>query len=142
MQAVIANRGAAGVECRGLAHESRTSNLIFSAARVNLDSRRSQLANPAASAAICVNHRDTEPYVRWCGRTVRLSRTSYPIALALSSTRCLFETRKQVVFLSLSEEDKPTKQQLFRIDVRQGILLSVVVEIDPTACDVLSRLAF
>src|SRR5580765_4561287 len=59
------------VECGRIAHERGASDRLLPANGAHLLAGRGALVYGAARAAVFMNRRDTEPYVRWCGRTVR-----------------------------------------------------------------------
>src|SRR3954470_10879392 len=59
------------VECRRIAHEHGPSNRLLPKNGTHLVAGRGPMVDDAARAAVFMNRRDTEPYVRWCGRTVR-----------------------------------------------------------------------
>ena len=59
------------VECGRIAHERGPSDRLLPETGTHLVAGGGQLVYDAARAAVFMNRRDTEPYVRWCGRTVR-----------------------------------------------------------------------
>src|SRR5689334_18468342 len=59
------------VECRRIAHECGASDCLLPATGTHLVAGGGSLVHDVARAAVFMNRRDTEPYVRWCGRTVR-----------------------------------------------------------------------
>src|SRR5438270_8513538 len=58
------------VECRRVAHERSPSDCLLPENGTPLVTGRGALVYDAPRAAVFMNRRDTEPYVRWCGRTV------------------------------------------------------------------------
>src|SRR3974390_1651195 len=59
------------VECGRIAHERGPSDRLLPEAGSYLVAGGGPMVYGAARAAVFMNRRDTEPYVRWCGRTVR-----------------------------------------------------------------------
>jgi hypothetical protein len=62
-------RGPCVVERWGIAHERGSPDFPSAETRTPLPVGGGQLVNCAAPAAVFMNRRDTEPHVRWCGRT-------------------------------------------------------------------------
>src|SRR6185369_1906281 len=58
------------VECGRVAHERGPADRLLPKNGTHLFAGGGQLVYDPARAAVFMNRRDTEPYVRWCGRTV------------------------------------------------------------------------
>jgi hypothetical protein len=62
------------VEFRGVAHEPSPAHLLLPPARIDsIDRGSKELADCAPGSIVWLNRRDTERYVRWCGRTVEFT---------------------------------------------------------------------
>src|SRR5689334_2657190 len=61
------------VECGRIAHECGSSDRPLPENGPRLIAGGGSTVCDAAPAAVFMNRRDTEPYVRWCGRTVGVS---------------------------------------------------------------------
>src|SRR5512140_2894496 len=56
------------VECGRIAHECGPSDCLLPEHGTHLAAGGGPMVYAAARAAVFMNRRDTEPYVRWCGR--------------------------------------------------------------------------
>src|SRR5829696_796047 len=69
------------VECGCIAYERGHSDRPLQETGSHLLTGGGSMVDRAAEAAVFMNRRDTEPYVRWCGRTAEvLILPSYPMA--------------------------------------------------------------